>query len=105
MKTPSGCVDNVSFITYEPAFADYYRNAEAEGLEVVAQVLTQATCEELENGARLLELQETLKEALENHFAGQYGGGGPWIQSLGLIVDFCQYWDDLEGDVDIPPYP
>ena len=94
----------VSFVTYDAALAAYCRDAQGDGIDAITPLLSEATCESIEHGETLVALQDSIKVALEQHFQDEFGGHGR-IESLNLVVDFCEYWGEIDGDAPAPDYP
>jgi len=90
--------------TFDEAVAQFHRDNPATGLSAASQALQGRTCADFEQPASVAEHEAALKEVLEREYEEATGNTSP-LESLELLIGFCDDEVPMAGDMPEPRYP
>ena len=96
----------ITFVTYDEYFAEYFRQNPQLSMEIASDALLNKLCEDFETQEGIQQAQQELIAALETHYNSVNSMGNQnWIESLTLLIDFCESNMMIDGDIAEPEYP
>jgi len=96
---------SVTFMTYDPSFAQFFRDHAEVGLNACVQVLCDVNCDDLANESTIETIETDLAAALNEAY--RLEGNDTWsgAEALELSIETCESYYGIDGDGAEPEFP